>query len=185
MVADLKDGYWNVRLAEESRYLTAVKTVVRLVQFTRKTMWLKNTGCFFQRLVNNVYVGLKGTIMQAYLDDLAVGSDTSKQHVVDAQRALECTRDANLRLKLAKCTFGKTEVVLLGHKIRFGEVRPNDRHRDCLQRFEEPTNVTEILRFLGLVQFFGAHVDHLAELAAPLYAVLEGISGTNAKGNER
>jgi Reverse transcriptase (RNA-dependent DNA polymerase) len=63
-VADLKDGYWNVRLAEESRYLTAVKTVVGIVQYTRMTMGMKNAGCFFQRLVNNVYVGLKGTIMR-------------------------------------------------------------------------------------------------------------------------
>jgi hypothetical protein len=41
-VADLKDGYWNVRLAEESRYLTAVKTVVGLMQYTRMTMGWKN-----------------------------------------------------------------------------------------------------------------------------------------------
>jgi RNase H-like domain found in reverse transcriptase/Integrase zinc binding domain len=84
-------------------------------------------------------------------------------------------------LKLAKFTFGKTEVKLLGQKVRFGEVRPNDRHRDCLQRFEEPTNVTELLRFLGLLQFFGAHVDHLAELAAPLHAVLEGTQWSERK----
>jgi hypothetical protein len=89
--------------------------------------------------VNNVYVGLTGAIMQAYLDYLAEGSDTPKQHSVDVRRVLERTRDANLRLKLAKCTFGKTEVKLLGHKVRYGEVRPNDRHRDCLQRFEEQT----------------------------------------------
>jgi hypothetical protein len=144
-VADLKDGYWNFRLAEESRCLTGVKTAVELVQYTRITMGLKSAGCFFQRLVNNVYVGLKGAIMQAYLDDLAVGSNTPKQHLVDVRRVLERTRDANLRLQLAKCTFGKTEVELLGHKVRFGEVRPNDRHRDSLQRFEEPTNIMELL----------------------------------------
>jgi hypothetical protein len=38
LVADMKDGYWNIRIAEESRYLTAVKTVVDLVQSTRMTM---------------------------------------------------------------------------------------------------------------------------------------------------
>jgi Reverse transcriptase (RNA-dependent DNA polymerase) len=172
-VADLKDVFWNVRLAEDSRYLTAVKTVVGLVQYTRMTMGLKNAGCFFQRLVNNVYVGLKGTIMQAYFYDLAVGSDTPKQQVADVRRVPERTRDANLRLTLAKCMFSKTEVELLGHKVRFGEVRPNDWHRDCLQRFDEPTNVTELLRFLDLLQFFGALIDYLAELVAPLYAVLE------------
>jgi hypothetical protein len=52
--------------------------VVGLVQYRRMTMGLKNAGCFFQRLVNNVYVGLKGIVMQAYLDDLAVGSDTPR-----------------------------------------------------------------------------------------------------------
>jgi Reverse transcriptase (RNA-dependent DNA polymerase) len=104
--------------------------VVGLVQDTRMTMGLKDAGCLFQRLVNNVYVGLKGAIMKAYLDNLAVGSDTPKQHVVDVNRVLERTRNAKLRLKLAKCTLGKTEVELLGHKVRFGEVRPNDRHRD-------------------------------------------------------
>jgi Reverse transcriptase (RNA-dependent DNA polymerase) len=108
-VADLKDGYWNARLVEDSRYLTAVKTVVELVQYTRLTVRLKNAGCFSQRLVNIVHVGLNGTIMQAYLDDLAVGSDTPKQHVVDVRRVQESTRDDNLRLKLVKCTFGKTE----------------------------------------------------------------------------
>jgi hypothetical protein len=168
-------------LEEESRYLTAVKLAVGIVQYTRMTMGLKNAGCFFQRLVNNMYVGLEGTIMQAYLDDLAVGSDTPKQHVVDVRRVLERTKDANLTLKLAKSTFDKTEVEMLGQKVRFGEVRPNDRHRDCLQRFEEPTNVTELLQFLGLLQFFGAHVDHLAELAAPLHAVLEGTQWNKRK----
>jgi hypothetical protein len=37
-VANLKDGYWNFRLAEDSRYLTAAKTVKELVQYKRKTM---------------------------------------------------------------------------------------------------------------------------------------------------
>jgi hypothetical protein len=95
--------------------------------------------------------------MLAYLDDLAVGSDTPKKHVVDVRRLLERTRDANLVLKLAECTFGKTEMELLGHKARFGEVRPNDRHRDRLKRFEETTNVTGLLLFLDLLHYFWGH----------------------------
>jgi hypothetical protein len=100
---------------------------------------------------------------------------------VDVRRVLKRTRDSNLRLKLAKCTFGKTEVELFGLKVRFGEVKPNDRHRYFLQRFEEPTNVTELLRFLVLLQLFGAHVDRLAEPVAPLYAVLEGTQWNKRK----
>jgi hypothetical protein len=77
-------------------------------------------------------------------------------------------------LKLKKCGFGKDSIEILGHAIRQGEVRPNDALRECVSRFNEPTNATELLRLLGVLQFFSAHVDHLAEMAAPLYQVLEG-----------
>jgi hypothetical protein len=45
------------------------------------TMGLKNAPAFFQLLFNNVYDGLKGKSLQAYLDDLAVGSETAGIHV--------------------------------------------------------------------------------------------------------
>jgi hypothetical protein len=108
---------------------------------------------------------------------------------------LQRTKDARLRLKLEKCSFGKAEVEILGHQVSFGEVRPNDKHRECLQHSAEPTNATEwpndkhreclqhsaeptnateLLTFLGLLQFFSTHIDHLADLSAPLYEVLKG-----------
>jgi Reverse transcriptase (RNA-dependent DNA polymerase) len=82
-VVDLRDGCWNFELAKESRPYTAFKTLIGLVQYTRMTMGLKNASAFFQRFVNHVYDGLKGENLQAYLDDLAVVSDTPKQHVAD------------------------------------------------------------------------------------------------------
>jgi hypothetical protein len=111
-------------------------------------MGLKNASAFFQRLVNHVYDGHKGSKLQAYLDDLAVGSNTPKQHIADIREMLERTRKGNLRLRLAKCAFGKQEVDLLGHRVEHGRVEPNDQHRDCLRNFKEPGNEIELLRFL-------------------------------------
>jgi Reverse transcriptase (RNA-dependent DNA polymerase) len=172
-VADLRDENWNVELANESRPYTAVKTLIGLVQYTRMTMGLKNASAFFQRLVNHVYDGLKGEKLQAYLDDLAVGSHTPKQHVADVREVLERTRQANLRLILAKCAFVKQEVEILGHKVSHRRVEPNDQHRECLRNFKEPGNASELLQFLGLLQIFSSHIDSLAEMAVPLYEVLE------------
>jgi hypothetical protein len=87
---------------------------------------------------------------------------------------LQQTKDARLRFKLAKCSFGNAEVEFLGHKVKFGEVRPNDKHRECLQHFSGPTKATELLRFLGLLQFFSTHIDHLPDLSALLYELLKG-----------
>jgi hypothetical protein len=124
--------------------------------------------------VNNVFAGFTGRWKQAYLDDIAVGSYTPAQHIVDVRGMLQQTKDARLRLKLAKCSFDKAGVELLGHNVKFGEDRRNDKYRGYLQHLAEPTNVTELLRFLGLLQFFSTHIDDLVSLSAPFHELLEG-----------
>jgi hypothetical protein len=49
-------------------------------------------------------------VMAAYLDDLAVGSDSAAGHLIDLEAVLMRTRGAGLKLKLAKCRFGKQSV---------------------------------------------------------------------------
>jgi hypothetical protein len=178
---NLRDGYWNVRLAKDSRPYTAVKTGQSFVQYTRMTIGLKNAGAFFQRLMNKIYDGLKGESLQAYLDDVLVGSNSVVYHVRDVREMLKRTRDANLRLKFSKCAFGKDEVAVLGHKVSQWSVQPSDHHRECIRVFAEPTKVTELSRFLGVLQYFGNHIYDLADMAAPLYDVLTGTAWNKKK----
>jgi hypothetical protein len=79
---------------------------------------LKGECAFFQKMVNEVYAGLRFTaeneeynvcaVMAAYLEDLAVGSDSVAEHLVDLEAVLERTRGAGLKLKLnlTKCLLG-------------------------------------------------------------------------------
>jgi Reverse transcriptase (RNA-dependent DNA polymerase) len=184
-VMDVRDGYWNVRTKEEVICLTAVRTVHGLVQYVMMSMGLRNAAAHFQRLINSDYEGLRWTgaegegglvraILTAYQDDLSVGSMSVEEHLADLKATLARTLEHNLRFKLEKCKFGCREVEILGHKVQRGEIRPSDPHVQAIQNFREPSNVTELLRFLGLVDFFGNHVDQLADKACPLYAVLNG-----------
>jgi citrate lyase synthetase len=61
-------------------------------------------------------------VMAAYSDDLAVGSDSAAEHLVDLEAVLESTRGAGLKLKLSKFLFGKRSVELLGHRVSHGLV---------------------------------------------------------------
>jgi hypothetical protein len=53
----------------------------------------------------------------AYLDGLAVGSDTAEQYLTDLRAVFDQTRAAGLKAKLSKCLFGKKSIELLGHKV--------------------------------------------------------------------
>jgi hypothetical protein len=45
---------------------------------------------------------------------------------------------------------------------------------DALSGFKEPWNASELLHFIGLVIYFGEHVESGADRLAPLYEVLVG-----------
>jgi hypothetical protein len=99
-------------------------------------------------------------------------------------RTLQRTRDAKLRLKLPKCVFGKTEASVLGHHVSFGKIRPGVDHQNAMEHFREPRNGTDLLRFLGVLNFFGEFIEDGARRMAPLYQVLTG-TGWNKKKRKR
>jgi hypothetical protein len=58
----------------------------------------------------------------------------------DVREMLQQMGEAGSRFKLKKCGFCKESIEIWGHAIRQGEVRPNDAQRECVSRFNDPTN---------------------------------------------
>jgi hypothetical protein len=124
-------------------------------------------------------------VMAAYLDALAVGSDSVAEHMFDLEAMLERTRGAGLKLKLAQCLLGNRSLEILGHRVSHGLVRPSDDHTAVFANFKEPRNASELLRFIGLVIFFGEYVESAADRLAPLYEVLVGTGWNRKKRKEQ
>jgi transposase InsO family protein len=173
-VMDVRESYWNISLAPGSRELTAVKTVCGLFHYTRMTMGAKNAAAYLQRVMNVLFQDRRRKDVAAYQDDVSVGTETPGEHVDSLDVVLGRLVRKGLRLKLAKCSFGRESVEVLGHRVRFGEVVPSDRHLQAIRNFREPSNASELLRFLGLINFFSEFIESAADRMRPLYRVLDG-----------
>jgi hypothetical protein len=68
--------------------------------------------------------------------------------------------------------------------VSHGLVRTSDDHTVVFVNIEEQRNASELLRFIGLVIFFGEHVESAADRLAPLYEVLVG-TGWNRKKRKK
>jgi Reverse transcriptase (RNA-dependent DNA polymerase) len=105
-VANLRDRYYNVNLRKNDRHLKAVRTVFCMFEYAVMAQGRKGACAFFQKMVNEVYVGLRFTgenevenvsaVMAAYLDDLAVVSNSAAEHLVDLEAVLKRTRGDGL-----------------------------------------------------------------------------------------
>lgn len=181
---DLKDGYYQIELDEASRHWTAVSTCIGLYQYTRLAQGLMNSGATFQRVVNRILGDMKGNTAEGYMDDISVGTDDPLEHIKAVKKLLERLLEANMRVKWSKCSFGKREVEVLGHKVGHNRILPSDTHVDAIKELQEPCDGNSLTRFIGLVNYFGAHIDHAAEKLVPLLDVLRG-SNWNQKKSKR
>jgi hypothetical protein len=178
---DLKDGFFQIVLAEGSRPLTAVRTVMGLVQYRRLPQGLKNSPATFQRIVNQTLGDLKGDTVSGFVDDISVGTETVGEHLMVLRKVLSRIRKNGMKLKLSKCSFGKRSVEVLGHEVTSLVIRPSAGHLEAIRRLQEPQNGRGLMRFVGLANYFAEFVENFAKRAKPLYDVLSGCAVNKEK----
>ena len=82
LTMDLKSGFWQVKMAEDSRPYTAFTvSSLGVYEFLRMLLGLCNAPVMFQCLMQNCLGELKLTYALIYLDDIIVFSNTKKEHV--------------------------------------------------------------------------------------------------------
>ena len=115
---DLKSGFWQVKMAEESRQYTAFMVgSMGMYEFLHMPYRLCNAPATFQRLMQNCLGKRNLTYTLIYLDNVIVYSKTEEEHLVHLRAVLERFMEHGLKLKPSKCNFFHTEISYLGHKV--------------------------------------------------------------------
>lgn len=96
---------------------------------------------------------------------------------------LDTLLQAGIRLTLSKCNFGVRRAEILGHRVDSEGIQPPEIHVEAIGNLVEPASGNDLMRFLGLLNFFSDFVDHFAETAAPLYDVLKGTGFSKKRKN--
>ena len=116
---------------------------------------------------------LKGIpYVSIYLDDILITgtSDHDEEHLATLDKVLSCLEEAELRLKCNKCAFMFPSVVYLGHKILAESLQPTGEKAQAVNEAPPPNNISS---FLGLVNYYGKFLPHLASTLKPLYTLLQ------------
>ena len=120
---DLKSGYWQVRMHEDSIAKTAFSTQDGHYEFLRLPFGLKNAPADFSRIMHMILGNLD--FVEIYLDDITIHSKDFKTHVEHIKYVLNALNEANLKINLEKCKWCAREIKVLGHIVSCDKVEPD------------------------------------------------------------
>lgn len=170
---DLRWGYLQVKLAEDSRYLTTFITHEGLFQYKRLCFGISSGPSCFQQIVRDITAGLDGVVN--LLDDLLIHGRTRQEHDRRLKAVLQRLSDHHATVNADKTVLGAAELDFDGFRISADGVRPMTSHTKALRELKAPANEKEVRSFLGATGFYMKFVPHYADIVDPLRNLLRGI----------
>ena len=125
---DLKSGYWQVELDEESKPLTAF-TAGPLVFYKceRMPFGAMNAPATFQRLMETFLGDLHLNCCLIYLDDIIVFVKTREDDITRLGTVFQKLQEVGLKLQPFKCELFKTSLLYLGHVVSEDGIRKDPK----------------------------------------------------------
>jgi hypothetical protein len=168
---DLKCGYWQIELDDESIPKTAFSTPDGHFEFVRMPFGLKNAPADFSRIMREVFGGL--SFVETYLDDITIFSSTPEEHLEHLEKVFTLLEQYNLRLNGKKCHFGQTKVKVLGFIVGEGSVSQDPEKTTAIVDRAPPSNVRELRSFLGLSGYYRRFIKDYAKICVSFYGMLK------------
>ena len=163
---DLRWGFHQIELKEESRHITTFATHRGLYRYKRLMFGITSAPEKYQKIVKDVLRDCKGVANIA--DDLIVHGCGIEEHDKNLLAVLNRLRERGLTLNASKCQFRLPKLTFFGHDLSRNGVAPSEEKVAAVQNAKPPQNVAEVRSFLGLVQYSAKFLPNFAQVAEPL-----------------
>ena len=163
---DLNQGYHQLELSPESRYITTFSTHIGLFRYKRLNFGISSAAEVFQNAIRQTLNGLKGTLNIS--DDILVHGKNQAEHDENLRACFQRLRESGLTLNREKCVFNKGNLKFFGYVFSKSGLSPDpDKIKDIVS-MPKPTSASEVRSLLGMANFCSRFIPEYATITEPL-----------------
>ena len=178
---DASAGYWQIPVDNESSKLLTFNTPFGRYKFNRLPFGVHVASEIFQKEMERILDGIPG--VANVQDDVIIWANNKQEHDQRLKLVLDRILDSGLRLNKQKCKFGVHDIIFLGHRITDEGIFPDPEKVSAINKMKNPSNITELQRFLGMVNYMAKFIPNMSEITAPLRTLL--VKGSMFQINEQ
>ena len=170
---DANYGFYQINLAPESRPLTTFITPFGRYCFQRLPFGISSGSEIYQKRMAEMLEGLPGVV--CHIDDILIFGKSQEEHDANLEKVFAKIEAVGLTLN-EKCEFSKNSVKFIGHIIDSEGIRVDPEKVRAIKEMPVPENVSDVRRFLGMVNQLGRFSPNIAEKTKPLRELLKNTS---------
>ena len=125
----------------------------------------------FERLMEQVFVGMSWQTALVYLDDIIVHAKSFEDELRHLREVFTRLEESNLKLSPKKCQLFQRSAEFLGYTVSGNGIDCQDVKIETVRDWPTPKSPTEVKSFMGLCTYYRRFVHGFSDIAAPLNAV--------------
>ena len=167
---DLKWGFHQIELEEDSRAITTFITHRGLYRYRRLMFGITSAPEKYQKIISDVLAGCSGAANIAY--DLVIYGTDLEEHDSNLRKVLTRLEEQGLTVDGEKCQFRLHRLTFIGHELSARGITPSEEKIAAVVKARPPQNVSEVRSFVQLVQYSAKFIPDFAQVAEPLRRLL-------------
>ena len=172
MTLDCTGAFHGLRLSPDAAKKSAFITHLGKFEWKVAPFGLAPFPSYYSKAMQDMLSGLED-FTRNYMDDVLIALYTEKEHLDHITQVFERFRKFKMKLKLAKCEFGRSEIQFLGHIINHEGIRTLPVKTEEISKIKAPRNVDEVCAFLGLLNYYCRFIPAFSDLMPPIEKLLK------------
>jgi hypothetical protein len=126
------------------------------------TFGLKNASATYQMAINLIFHDLLGIILEIYIDDVVVKSDSMDDHLADLRLTLERMCRYGLKMNSLKCLFGVLTGKFLGFIIHELGIEIDPIKIESTNKVQPSQYKNDMQKFIGKLNYLRRFIVNLS-----------------------